>query len=79
MCVLHDVFRPFRAKASYIYIVNKNRTHLQPRINLLPDFIPGEPGHKSLILIITKCEQYKKKDHAINSKIPKFGIKRMNS
>ena len=45
----------------------------------LPDFIPREPGYKPLILIITKHDLYKKKDHAVNSKIPKFGVKRINS
>ena len=33
----------------------------------------------SLVLVITKYDYYKKKDHTINSKIPKFGVKQMNS
>ena len=44
----------------------------------LPDFIPREPGYKSLTSYNYEI-WYKKKDHTVNSEIPKFGVKWINS
>ena len=64
---------------AWFYIISR----LSPwpkRLTVLPGFMPREPAYKSLYSYIYEIWlTYRKKDHTVNSKIPKFGVKRINS